>query len=90
MASKNSKIIYVTKIAIEVSEKLIVQAYRYLTNLVPLLERTPSRVIGKSFKIVTFKFKINKNRITQNKIVIKKIYYPFTNVIVITAVNYMQ
>ncbi|XP_020278779.1 neprilysin-like [Pseudomyrmex gracilis] len=32
-------------IAIEPSEKIIVPAYKYLTNLVPLLERTPSRTI---------------------------------------------
>ncbi|XP_011876235.1 PREDICTED: endothelin-converting enzyme 1-like [Vollenhovia emeryi] len=33
------------KITIKSSEKLIVQAYKYLTSLVPLLERTPSRTI---------------------------------------------
>ncbi|XP_020296278.1 membrane metallo-endopeptidase-like 1 [Pseudomyrmex gracilis] len=33
------------KIAIDPSEKLFVAAYEYLINLVPLLERTPSRTI---------------------------------------------
>lgn len=32
------------------SEKLNVQAYKYLTSLVPLLERTPSRIISKIFQ----------------------------------------
>ncbi|XP_020296570.1 neprilysin-like [Pseudomyrmex gracilis] len=32
-------------ITIEPAEKLVVPAYKYLTNLVPLLERTPSRTI---------------------------------------------
>lgn len=38
-------------IKIKSSEKLIVQAYKYLTSLVPLLERTPDPIISEIFRM---------------------------------------